>query len=119
MHMQRVFLLTVMSSVSLGLLGCSSQADQAGPLESAATDADAVAVVSQTVEAGCGSCTYKMDGVEVCELAVKIDGKPYLVEGSDVDAHEAGLCETTKQAEVAGKIQQGKFVATAFELLSP
>ena len=68
------------------------------------------------VEAGCGECTYKMDGVTSCALAVKIDGKPYLVSGTDVSAHEAGLCRATKQAEIAGEVKYGKFVATSFKL---
>ena len=47
---------------------------------------------------------------------MKIDGKPYLVTGADVNAHGAGLCASAKKAKVAGKIEGDKFVATSFEL---
>ena len=70
-----------------------------------------------TVEAGCGSCIFKMPGVEGCKLAVKIDGKPYLVTGADVDAHKAGLCQGAKQATCSGEIKDDTFVATSFELV--
>ncbi|MFB3118393.1 MAG: DUF6370 family protein, partial [Myxococcota bacterium] len=65
---------------------------------------------------GCASCIYEMEGVAGCQLAVKIDGKPYLVTGADVNAHGAGLCASAKKAKVAGKIEGDKFVATSFVL---
>lgn len=68
------------------------------------------------VETGCGKCMYKLDGVTSCSLAVKIDGKAYLVSGADVDARSAGLCGASKQAEVAGKIVDGKYIASSFKL---
>jgi hypothetical protein len=71
---------------------------------------------AQIVEAGCGSCIFKMADVQGCKLSVKIDGKPYLVSGSDVNAHKAGLCGASKQAEVRGRIEGDKFVASSFEL---
>ncbi len=74
------------------------------------------AVAARTVEAGCASCIFNMEGVRGCKLAVRIDGKPYLVSGADVDAHGAGLCSSAKKAKVVGKIEGDKFVATSFEL---
>jgi uncharacterized protein involved in copper resistance len=76
---------------------------------------------AKTVEAGCGMCIFKMEGVKKCELAVKIDGKPYLVEGSAMfdhgDAHaEGGMCKSARMAVVEGKIEGDKFKATKFEL---
>jgi len=70
----------------------------------------------RNVEAGCGSCIFGMEGVMGCKLAVKIDGKPYLVTGADVNAHKAGLCGSVKMAKVVGEIEGDKFVATSFEL---
>jgi hypothetical protein len=76
-------------------------------------------ITNQTLEVGCGSCTYHMAGVQDCTLAVKIDGKSYLVEGANVDAHKAGLCaKTGTQALVSGRIEGDKFIATKFELKS-
>jgi hypothetical protein len=36
---------------------------------------------SQIVEAACGQCQFEMEGYG-CELAVRIDGKPYFVDGT-------------------------------------
>jgi hypothetical protein len=56
-----------------------------------------------------------------CELAVKIDGKVYGVEGSKLDdhgdAHAAdGMCMVARQAYVEGRIEGDKFVAQRVEL---
>ncbi|UCD30776.1 MAG: hypothetical protein JSV03_17275 [Planctomycetota bacterium] len=66
--------------------------------------------------AGCGGCIFKMDGVEGCKLAVRLGNQAYLVEGASVDAHQSGLCSAAKPAEVAGKLENGKFVASQFTL---
>ena len=73
------------------------------------------------VEAACATCIYDMQGVKGCKLAVKIDGKAYLVTGTEIDDHgdahgPAGLCVTARKAVVTGKIEGEKFVATNFEL---
>ena len=57
-----------------------------------------------------------------CDLAVRIDGKPYFVEGTNIndhgDAHSKnGFCNTIRKAEVSGEIKGDKFVATSFKLL--
>jgi hypothetical protein len=77
----------------------------------------------QPVEAGCGACIFEMPGVEDCLLAVKVDGRPYLVEGSSIDdhgnAHAAdGLCNRQRQAMIIGEIKGDKFIAAHFELQS-
>ncbi len=73
------------------------------------------------VETSCGECNFKMTGDD-CDLAVKIDGKYYFVEGSGVDehgdAHAAdGLCTVVRKAKVSGTIKHGVFYASSFELL--
>ncbi len=73
-------------------------------------------LVARTVETGCGHCTYHMDGVRSCRLAVKIDGKPYLVTGADVSVGKARLCGVTKKAEVTGTVKDDTLVATSFKL---
>lgn len=70
-------------------------------------------IKSQTVEAGCGACIYKMPGVEGCPLAVVIDGKPYLVEGAKWPNHD--YCDAKQQAVATGKLENGKFIATSLE----
>lgn len=67
----------------------------------------------QTVEAACGACIFKMPGVTGCPLAIKIDGKAYLVEGAKWPNHD--YCDRNCQAVVSGRIEGGKFIATKFE----
>lgn len=84
--------------------------------------AAAAAPKTRIVEASCGECNFGMKHTG-CALAVKIDGKPYLVTGtpgldSFGDAHAAtGMCTVVRKAEVAGEIKDGKFAATTFKLL--
>ncbi|RYY94530.1 MAG: hypothetical protein EOO11_17690 [Chitinophagaceae bacterium] len=75
----------------------------------------------QVVEASCGKCQFGMKGDD-CELAVRIDGKAYLVDGSSIDrhgnAHAAdGFCNAIRKAEVTGSVVNGRFKATSFTLL--
>ena len=72
-------------------------------------------ISSQTVEAGCGACIYKMPGVEGCPLAVLIDGKPYLVQGATWPNHD--YCDRKCTAVVSGKLEgdPAKFIAASFE----
>ena len=57
-----------------------------------------------------------------CDLAVRIDGKSYFVEGTTIvdhgDAHDHdGFCSAVRKAEVIGEIKDNKFVVTSFKLL--
>ena len=86
------------------------------------TTQDAPADKIQVVEASCGECHFGMK-VPKCVLAVRIDGKPYLVEGAKTldsygEAHgKEGMCTVIRKAEVTGEIKNDKFVATSFKLL--
>lgn len=76
----------------------------------------------QVVEASCGQCQFHMKDKKGCDLAVKIDGKTYWVEGSGIDDHGdahsgMGFCNAVRKAEVSGKVKGKKFVATSFKLL--
>jgi len=76
---------------------------------------------SQIVEASCGECQFGMKG-NSCDLAVRIDGKTYFVDGTKIDEHgnahaEDGFCETIRKAEVTGEIINDRFKATSFKLL--
>lgn len=77
---------------------------------------------TQIVEASCGQCQFGMKDKKGCDLAVRIDGKAYFVEGTDIhkhgDAHSAdGFCSTIRKAEVVGEVKDNKFVVTQFTLL--
>ncbi len=78
-------------------------------------------LVSQVVDASCGECQFKMEG-KGCDLAVRIDGKSYFVDGSKIDDHgdahsQHGMCNAIRKAKVTGEIKDGRFVASAFELV--
>jgi hypothetical protein len=76
---------------------------------------------SRIVEASCGQCQFGMEG-HGCELAVRIDGKTYFVDGSSIDSHgdahaDDGFCATIRKAEVIGEVTDNRFKATSFKLL--
>lgn len=73
------------------------------------------------VETACGECKLDLQGKE-CDLAVRIDGHAYFVDGSDIDDHgdahaKDGFCNKIRKAEVTGKVVNGRFKATSFKLL--
>lgn len=75
----------------------------------------------QIVETACGECQFGMKG-KSCDLAVRIDGKPYFVDGTTIDEHgdahaEDGFCNKIRKASVTGKVKNGRFKATSFTLL--
>ena len=75
----------------------------------------------QVVEIACGECQFKMKG-KSCDLAIRIDGKSYFVDGASLDsfgdAHaQDGFCLSIRKAEVVGKIVDNRFKATSFKLL--
>ena len=76
---------------------------------------------SQIVEVSCGECNFGMKG-KSCDLAVRIDGKTYFVDGTKIDDHgnahaKDGFCEVIRKAEVTGKIVNNRFQAKTFILL--
>jgi hypothetical protein len=76
---------------------------------------------SHVVEASCGQCQFGLEG-EGCNLAVRFEGQAYFVDGTGIDDHgdahaDDGFCNAVRQARVSGRIADGRFVATAFELL--
>ncbi|WP_281237960.1 MULTISPECIES: DUF6370 family protein [Flavobacterium] len=78
-------------------------------------------VNTQIVEVSCGECNFGMKG-KSCDLAVRIDGKTYFVDGTKIDDHgdahaKDGFCEVIRKAEVTGEIINNRFQATTFILL--
>ena len=76
---------------------------------------------SEVVNTSCGICMFEMTGDE-CELAVQINDKYYYVEGTTIDEHgdahaEDGFCNAIRKAKVTGKVKNGVFYASSFELL--
>ena len=78
--------------------------------------------INQVVEAACGQCQLGMKEKSGCDLAVKIDGESYFVDGTTIhdhgDAHaDDGFCETIRQVEVKGEIIDGRFKVESFTLI--
>lgn len=80
-------------------------------------------VKNKIVEIACGECKFKMTG-KSCDLAVRIDGKPYFVDGKGIDdfgdAHDEkhGFYNVISTAKVSGEIVDGRFKAKKIELVS-
>lgn len=79
--------------------------------------------ISQVVDASCGQCQFGMTSQKGCDLAVKIDGKSYFVDGSKIDDHgdahnkKDGFCEVVRKAKVTGNIVDDRFVASSFKMV--
>ena len=76
----------------------------------------------QVVEASCGQCQFGMTDKKGCDLAVRIDGKSYFVDGTNLDDHgdahaHDGFCSAVRKAEVVGEVKDNKFVVSYFKLL--
>lgn len=75
----------------------------------------------QIVEAACGECQFGMTGND-CDLAVRINGKSYFVDGTHIDSHgdahaKDGFCKMIRKAEVQGEVVNNRFKSTYFRLL--
>ena len=78
--------------------------------------------INQVVEAACGQCQFEMTEKSGCDLAVRIDGKSYFVDGTNIHEHgdthaDDGFCEVIRSASVKGKIIEGRFKSESFTLI--
>lgn len=79
--------------------------------------------VKQVAELSCGQCKFGIEEPLGCDLAVKIDGKAYFIDGAHIDdfgdAHDInlGFCNVIRKANVVGKIEEGRFKATSIKLI--
>lgn len=77
----------------------------------------------QTVELSRGQCQFGLTSKDGCDLAVRLDGKSYFVDGVDIndfgDAHDekTGFCETVRKAEVTGELNGDRFVVSSVKML--
>ena len=77
--------------------------------------------IHQVVEAACGQCQFGMTDKLGCDLAVRIDGETYFVDGTKIDKHgdahaDDGFCVVIRNANVKGKIVDGRFQSESFTL---
>ena len=73
------------------------------------------------VEAACGQCMFEMKDKD-CNLAVRMNGQTYFVDGTNIDAHgdahsSDGFCNKIRKAKVQGEVVDNRFKATYFLLL--
>ena len=100
------------------VLGCLLANAQTSPKKPVATKI----IKNETAEIACGECKFKMEG-KGCDLAIRIDGKSYFVDGKTVDdfgdAHDEkhGFCNVIGKAEVTGEIVNNRFKAKTIALL--
>ena len=133
--MKRVFIVSIL----LLLIGCASNAVNTEPPKliepteyvvptepkepGEPKEPSGVAMsVNQVVEAACGQCQFEMTENSGCDLAVRIDGKSYFVDGTNIhehgDAHaDDGFCEVIRSANVKGEIIEGRFKSESFILI--
>ncbi|WP_339888202.1 DUF6370 family protein [uncultured Flavobacterium sp.] len=81
-----------------------------------------ITIEKQIVETSCGQCQFEMTDKKGCDLAIRVDGKAYFVEGTSIDDHgdahaHDGFCQAVRKAEVSGEIVNEKFKVTHFALL--
>ena len=111
------------------LTGCESDSNTAlstqdGPTETTGESIStptAVSITDQIVDASCGQCQFGMEG-SGCDLAIRIDGKSYFVDGTSIDDHgdahaEDGLCNCIRKAKASGEIRNDRFFATQLEVM--
>ena len=115
-------LIALSAAVSL-LIGCQQQTEPsaAGNQPESSDEIAAHQYRQVVVEASCGQCQFDLSGAG-CQLAVRIDGEAYFVDGTSIgdhgNAHAAdGFCNAVRHARVSGHVDDGRFVATHFELL--
>ena len=79
------------------------------------------AKVTQVVEVSCGKCKLGQAG-KSCDMAVRIDGKAYYVDGASIDnfgdahAHD-GMCNAIRKAEVQGELVDNRYKISYIKLL--
>ena len=110
--MKIFFIVVCSSAIAFTAIGQQKEAKQSPPDPTKKT---------RIVEAACGECQFGLDG-KTCDLAVRIDGKSYFVDGTHIDSHgdahsKDGFCNAIRKAEVQGEIVQGRFQVSYFKLL--
>lgn len=104
------FLFTVCCNLFVLLTAAQLKVDQPDPSKK-----------TLIVETACGECRLGLHG-KSCDLAIRIDGKAYFVDGAHIDsfgdAHaKDGFCQAIRKAEVQGVIEGDRFKVTYFKLL--
>ena len=112
----------VFSAAAISITGCDKDNESLAMESQDSVSQTAVMQYHGTVvDASCGQCNFDLEG-SGCDLAVRIDGRSYYVDGTKLDdhgdAHAAdGFCSAVRQARVSGDVVDGRFKVTHFELM--
>ena len=76
----------------------------------------------EIIEVSCGQCQFGMKEKAGCDLAARINGKSYFIDGTNIDQHgdahkKDGFCNTIRKAKVIGQVIENRFVVSYFKLL--
>ena len=126
--MNTAFSLALLFCLSLSL-GCGPESGTTNAIKNdkdvattePASESGVIKITDQIVDASCGQCQFEMEG-SGCDLAIRVDGKTYYVDGSNIDDHgdahaDDGLCNCIRMAKVTGEIKDGRFEAAVFKVL--
>ncbi len=118
--MKAFFFLLVLITASLSVTACYLKPEQKKLLKDTSKISDS-SKQTYIVEVGCGQCRFGMKG-KSCDLAVRIKGKIYFVDGTSIDGHgdahaKDGFCNSIRRAKVQGSIVNDRFSASYFEVL--
>ncbi len=117
--MRRSFQFSLMC-LCLTLVACNAPVlDQAST--SSLSDQRFGAIEGERLEVSCGQCQFGMQAAG-CDLAVRIEGQSYFIEGTSIDDHgdahgETGFCNCVREAIISGERQGDRLVVNRFELL--
>ncbi len=109
--MKKLLLIAMLAGSSLAATAQKKEAKPAGPDPSKEV---------LLVDAACGQCRMDMKGAG-CDLAIRLNGKAYFVDGTHIDEHgdahgEDGFCNAVRKAHVQGTVVNNRFKATYFKL---
>ena len=119
----RQFFTGVLLSLILVFTGCQDQqAGSKAPVTSATKDSSDSVLDGVVVEASCAQCQFGIKEPAGCDLAIRVDGEVFFVEGTGIDDHgdahgAEGLCNSILKARVTGRVENGRFKASAFEVV--
>tara|TARA_B100000378_G_scaffold90147_1_gene71240 strand:+ start:30 stop:410 length:381 start_codon:yes stop_codon:yes gene_type:complete len=118
MHKFLFILVFVLSGCATKTINNAESLEPVNPTET--QNAEDISI-HQVVEAACGQCQFGMTDKLGCDLAVRIDGETYFVDGTKIDEHgdahaDDGFCVVIRNANVKGKIVDGRFQSESFTL---
>lgn len=78
-------------------------------------------IKSAVYEVACGQCQFNQPGFG-CDLAIKIKGKVYWIDGTSIDDHgdahaDDGFCNKIRKARVSGELKNNRVKISDFILI--